>query len=110
MKVTDKRLGKQSLIGPRGGRKEVYIAVEVVNRSCLSRKCYAPMGHKGTYTQGRGYYGAQQGRFICGTRDAEGCPRAAIPNCRADIRSETGDSHREVCERCTMSCYVKFLP
>jgi hypothetical protein len=51
--------------------------VDVSGKDCLKRKCYWPRQNPGSFAQGRGYrsYGDERDtEWICGTREAHGCP------------------------------------
>lgn len=50
--------------------------VEVCNHECLSLKCYWPRPDPGVFTQGEGYRTREGGSrgWLCGTREAYGCP------------------------------------
>ena len=57
--------------------KELKRDVDVKERECFGRSCYWPRQNPGSFVQGRGYrsYGdARDKEWICGTRDARGCP------------------------------------
>lgn len=55
--------------------------VEVADRRCLGCPCYWPRPDPGTFTQGKGYRSRGEGkknRWLCGTREAHGCPMTDI--------------------------------
>jgi hypothetical protein len=58
--------------------------VDVLDRKCGERNCFALGFDKGTYAPGRGYtsYHNKQ-RPVCWTRHLDGCPsRSICPSCR----------------------------
>jgi hypothetical protein len=58
--------------------------VSVSDRRCLQCKCYWPRPDPGSFTQGQGYRSRPGPReWICGTREARGCPIANRCCCRA---------------------------
>jgi hypothetical protein len=62
MKVRDKKLKKQ---------------VDVSCVECLNYTCYWPRQNPGSFSTGRGYssYGDERdNEYLCGTRNAHGCP------------------------------------
>ena len=62
MKVKDKNLKKM---------------VAVYNKECLNLSCYWPRLNPGSFSTGRGYrsYGDERDKeYLCGTRNAHGCP------------------------------------
>ena len=62
MKVKDKQIGKM---------------VSVCCKECLGYKCYWPRRNPGSFVTGRGYrsYGdSRDQEYLCGTRNAHGCP------------------------------------
>lgn len=57
--------------------KKINKIVNVVDGTCLSKKCYWPRKNPGMFMQGRGYksYGDSRDKeYLCGTRHAHGCP------------------------------------
>jgi len=62
MKVKDKKLKER---------------VDVCSPECLTRPCYWPRPNPGSFQIGRGYrsYGDERDKeWLCGTRNAHGCP------------------------------------
>ncbi|MFQ5647581.1 MAG: hypothetical protein ACE5GM_11695 [bacterium] len=62
MKIRDKKLRK---------------TVDVCDADCAGRTCYWPRQNPGSFVQGRGYrsYGDERdNQYLCGTRNAHGCP------------------------------------
>ena len=70
MKIRDRHLGKP---------------VDVSDRDCPRRACYWPRPDPGVYTQGVGYRTRNPGKpaeWLCGTREARGCPDRDSPEAR----------------------------
>lgn len=61
MKIKDKKIGRLVL---------------VADKDCSCRKCYWPRPDPGVFTQGVGYKARAGGSagWLCGTREAHGCP------------------------------------
>jgi hypothetical protein len=59
--------------------------IDVVDRRCFKRSCYALGFDKGTFVQGRGYTSYyDKPRKVCQTRHLHGCPIVAVcRHCRA---------------------------
>jgi hypothetical protein len=58
--------------------KDLKKPVDVLSKECFLLKCYWPRLNPGSFSQGRGYrsYGdARDKEWLCGTREAHGCPR-----------------------------------
>ncbi len=56
--------------------------VDVSGRDCPNLKCYWPRQNPGSFVQGRGYrsYGDSRDKeWLCGTREAHGCPAIKAP-------------------------------
>ena len=53
--------------------KNLKIDVLVSDRDCLKRPCYWPRLDPGSFTQGVGYR-HRSNDWLCGTREARGCP------------------------------------
>lgn len=52
--------------------------VDMLDKDCLQRKCYWPRPDPGAFTQGQGYRQRSGGNrgWLCGEREARGCPSA----------------------------------
>ncbi|TCT21181.1 hypothetical protein [Thiobaca trueperi] len=50
--------------------------VNVCEPACLKRPCYWPRPDPGMFTPGQGYRSRESGSkgYLCGTREARGCP------------------------------------
>ena len=53
--------------------KELKKMVDVACKDCPTRKCYWPRVDPGVFTQGQGYR-FRSNDWLCGTREARGCP------------------------------------
>ena len=58
--------------------KELKETVDVLEKACLSRKCYWPRPNPGSFSLGVGYKSTSDRSYLCGTRHARGCPSEAI--------------------------------
>lgn len=58
--------------------KEHKVLVDVCDKNCQKKTCYWPRPDPGRFTQGKGYSGAKQGEWLCGTREIKGCPITPI--------------------------------
>lgn len=57
--------------------KELKKEIDVSEKICPKYKCYWPRPNPGSFSQGRGYrsYGDKRDKeYLCGTRNAHGCP------------------------------------
>lgn len=56
--------------------KELKKKVDVREKSCPKKSCYWPRPFPGLFTQGQGYkqLDSMKGKYVCGTREARGCP------------------------------------
>lgn len=56
--------------------KTIKQSVNVADRRCLGCSCYWPRPDPGVFTLGQGYRSRGGGKpeWVCGTRDARGCP------------------------------------
>lgn len=61
--------------------KNLKEAVDVRDDKCLKRECYWPRTDPGLFTKGQGYRSRSGGKteWLCGTREAEGCPDTSVP-------------------------------
>ena len=62
--------------------KNIDEYVNVSNKDCLNMKCYWPRPDPGIFTQGIGYRTRNPGKkseWLCGTREAHGCPEIKEP-------------------------------
>ena len=61
---------------PRVYDRKAKARVWVRDRDCLKLKCYWPRPDPGVFTQGVGYSTRKSGDagWLCGTREARGCP------------------------------------
>ena len=53
--------------------KVLKVDVDVLERGCLTYKCYWPRQNPGVFVQGRGYSNPTKD-YLCGTREIRGCP------------------------------------
>ncbi len=61
--------------------KKLKRVVDVLDAGCVVRKCYWPRQNPGSFQIGRGYrsYGDKRDTtWLCGTRNAYGCPEKEI--------------------------------
>ena len=55
---------------------DMHALVDVAEKTCPSYACYWPRPDPGIFTQGQGYRARSTGErgWLCGTREARGCP------------------------------------
>lgn len=65
--------------------------VEVLCKDCPDYKCYWPRSDPGVFNQGI-WYRARVGKvgWLCGTREAHGCPESPVKNVTLACAAEIG--------------------
>jgi len=69
--------GTQAGVGMKVKDKNIGKLVSVCCKNCPNYKCYWPRQNPGSFVTGRGYRSYGDGRdkeYLCGTRNAHGCP------------------------------------
>jgi hypothetical protein len=58
--------------------------VDVLDKNCASRSCFALFADKGHFVPGRGYTSYhKEVKWCCGTRHLHGCPTSGVcPHCQ----------------------------
>lgn len=68
--------------------KSISQMVSVSDSGCPKRACYWPRPDPGIFTQGQGYRSRGTGKqeWLCGTREARGCPSGGVcETCRVHV-------------------------
>jgi hypothetical protein len=85
--------------------------VSVVDKLCFQRKCYWPRPDPGVFTQGRGYSSRTGGNkgWLCGKREARGCPHVGACHATRDNGNTCNTAHLAGATKCT-SCRSPLPP
>ena len=72
--------------------KDIKQTVEVAGTDCLIFKCYWPRPDPGQFIQGQGYQTRNGGNrgWLCGTREARGCPDVKEKRCATYAGNDMG--------------------